>query len=101
MTSAKSSSDIRSSSPSRVIPALATRISTGPCRSSTAAKAASTCWAEVTSHATADSPSGASPEREVTVTAWPASARAWAMASPMPRLPPVTRAERPTSASCR
>ena len=42
ITSDQASSDIRSASVSRVIPALATRTSTGPHACSTAAKAAST-----------------------------------------------------------
>ena len=42
MTAAQSSSDIRSSSVSLVMPALATSTSTGPCASSAAANAAST-----------------------------------------------------------
>src|SRR5712691_2386294 len=38
-----------------------------------------------------------SPERDVIVTLSPAFDRRWAMARPMPRLPPVTRTDRPIS----
>ena len=62
-TAPKSSSLIRSSSVSRVMPALATSTSTGPCWASTSPKARSTSSAEVTSHFTPNSPSGTSPER--------------------------------------
>ena len=47
-----------------------------------------------TSHWTTGSPSTGSPEREVTVTL-PSAAKRRAMASPMPRFPPVTSTERP------
>ena len=96
MTSAKSSSDIRSSSVSRVIPALATRTSTGPCRSSTAAKAASTCSAsgDVALHRRTAPRAARRSGRSRRRVAGLGEGRA--MASPIPRLPPVTRAERPT-----
>ncbi len=64
MTLVKSSSLIRSSSPSLVTPALETSTSTGPPKcSSTAANAASTSADDVTSHFTPNSPSGGSDER--------------------------------------
>ena len=64
MTLVKSSSLIRSSSPSLLMPALDTSTSTGPPKcSSTAAKAASTSAVDVTSHFTPNSPSGGSDER--------------------------------------
>ena len=54
MTASHSSSVIRSSSVSRVMPALATSTSTGPCSASTATNAASTSSASVTSHRIAE-----------------------------------------------
>ena len=48
---------------------------------------------------TTDSPSTGSPDREVTVTLSPSAASRRAIASPIPRFPPVTSAERPTSPS--
>ncbi|OAX57970.1 hypothetical protein A5N15_08465 [Rothia kristinae] len=63
MTAEKSSSFIRSRRVSRVIPALATRTSTGPNSASISEKARSTEAASVTSACTAKKPSGASPER--------------------------------------
>ena len=62
-TEVKSSSLIRSSRPSRVIPAFDTTISTVPPKwSSTAVKAASTSSFEVTSHFTPKRPSGGGDE---------------------------------------
>src|SRR5215468_1247009 len=98
-TSAKSSSPISASSVSRVTPALATSTSTGPWLASTAEKAASTDAASRTSHRTTATPSTGSPEREVTVTLSPSAANRRAMASPIPRFPPVTSTERPMSTS--
>src|SRR6476620_1879854 len=96
MTLSNSSSLMRMSSWSAVMPALATRTSTGPPSSSSAlAKAASTEAVSVTSQMTPCNPSGGSPERWVMTTWSPASARARAMHSPMPRLPPVTSTFRP------
>ena len=63
MTRDQSSSLIRSTSVSAVIPAFATSTSTGPCAASISAKAASTDSASVTSHFTARTPSGGSPLR--------------------------------------
>ena len=77
-----------------MIPALATTTSTGPCSASTFAKASSTEATSRTSHATVASPSTLSPERDATVTASPAAASLRAIASPMPRLPPVTSVDR-------
>ena len=53
-----------------------------------------TCTVEVTSHFNVRKPS-TSPDREVTATRSPLAAKARAMASPMPRLPPVTSTTRP------
>ena len=58
MTESQSSSDIRSSSVSRVMPALATSTSTGPCSAWIVSNAASTCSASVMSHLTPRKPSG-------------------------------------------
>src|SRR6266849_4261296 len=81
------------------MPALATSTSTGPWSTSTAANAASTDAASRTSQRTTGSPSTGSPEREVAVTLSPSAANRRAMASPIPRFPPVTSTERPTVAS--
>ena len=54
-TSPKSASDMRTRSPSRVMPALATSTSTAPSSSSTRVTAASTWSGSVTSHFTASS----------------------------------------------
>src|SRR5688500_15395810 len=94
MTEDQSSSLIRSSRVSLVMPALATRTSTGPCASSTCVKAASTWAASVMSQRTSSAPSGAPPLRVVTATLSPWAMNASAMARPMPRLPPVTRTDR-------
>ena len=63
ITASQSSSDIRISRVSRVMPALATSTSTGPSAASTWANAASTWPASVTSHWTPSTPSGTSPLR--------------------------------------
>ena len=94
MTEDQSSSLIRSSSVSLVMPALATSTSTGPWASSTCLKAASTASGSVMSQRTSRAPSGAPPLRVVTATLSPCATKASAMARPMPRLPPVTRTER-------
>src|SRR5664280_2341297 len=94
-TRVKVSSLIRSSRLSSVIPAFDTSTSIGPWDFSTSVKAASMLAGSVTSHTTPASPSGGSPDRWVTVTRCPASANARAMASPIPRLPPVTSTDRP------
>jgi hypothetical protein len=62
-TASQSSSPIRNSSVSEVMPALATSTSTGPCSRSASEKAESTCSESVTSHFTARTPSGGSPLR--------------------------------------
>ena len=80
------------------MPALDTSTCTGPCFSSTAVNAASTASASVTSHGTGNSSPG-SPStglRWVTATWSPCAANAVAIASPIPRLPPVTSTLRPT-----
>src|ERR1039457_2697947 len=94
ITEVKSSSLIRASNWSWVIPALATRTSTGPCVASTSVKALSTAAVSRTSDATVASPATAFPEREVTVTRSPPAASRWAIARPMPLFPPVTRVDR-------
>ena len=94
MTDDQSSSLIRRSRVSLVMPALATSTSTGPWASSTCLNAASTASGSVMSHRTSSAPSGAPPLRVVTATLSPWAMKASAMARPMPRLPPVTRTER-------
>ena len=79
------------------MPALLMSTSTGPCSDSTALNAASTAEASVTSQRTPNSPSGASPLRWVIATWSPPAAKARAMANPMPRLPPVTNTDLPTT----
>src|SRR4051812_21232887 len=96
-TFAKDSSDMRSSSVSSVVPALETSTWTGPSSASTTLNAASTCSPEVTSHSTPNSPSGAPLPRWVTATRSPFAAKARAIASPIPRLPPVTSTVRPST----
>src|SRR4051812_11810611 len=96
MTSVNASSPIRSSSPSRVMPALLTSTSTGPWCSSTWVNARSTASASVTSHWTPNRPSGAPLPRWVTATESPCSANERAIARPIPRLPPVTSTDLPT-----
>src|SRR3954452_13462284 len=86
---------MRISSPSRVIPALLTNTSTGPWRSSISVNARSTASASVTSHCTPNRPSGAPLPRWVTATESPCSAKERAIASPIPRLPPVTSTDLP------
>ena len=97
-TSLKSSSDMRSTKPSWVIPALATSTSTGPNFSSMAEKAASTASESVTSQATgkisASTTSGGTSPRQVTATRSPRAANALAHARPIPRFPPVTSTTR-------
>src|SRR3954469_2031018 len=78
------------------MPALLTSTSTGPWCSSTSVNARSTAAASVTSHCTPNSPSGAPLPRWVTATESPASANDRAIASPIPRLPPVTSTDLPT-----
>ena len=79
-TVSKSSSDIRISSVSRVMPAFATTTSTGPSFSSTSANAASRASASVTSARTVSVPAGPSPERAVTATRWPCATNSSAIA---------------------
>ena len=92
----------------RLAPALATRMSTGPRVSSTWRRMASTSAKLVTSPVTpvavpplswmAATPlATASPSRPCTATAAPARANWLAMAAPMPRELPVTRATWPFS----
>ena len=89
-TASKSSSDMRTRRPSRVMPALATSTSTGPSWSSTWLTAASTWSGSVTSHFTVSRPgSSTGVDDEVTATRCPAAAKARAQPRPMPLLPPV------------
>ena len=99
MTLVNESSLIRISKVSSVIPALETSTSTRPNCSSTSANARSTDSVSVTSHWTPGSPSGAPLPRWVITTWSPAAWNAVAMASPMPRLPPVTNTTRLTRAT--
>ena len=80
ITDDQSSSDIRSSSVSWVMPALATSTSTGPCASSAALNAASTASGSVMSQRRSSAPSGAPPLRVVTATWSPSARKASAMA---------------------
>src|SRR4051794_37349737 len=75
------------------MPALATRTSTAPCSASTSSKSASTCAGSVMSQRTPATPDGVSAPRCVMVTLSPLAANAWAIARPIPRLPPVTRTD--------
>ena len=68
MTSVKSSSLIRITSMSRVMPALATITSIGPSFSSTSVNPASIDAASVTSAVTVNVPAGPSPDLAVTAT---------------------------------
>src|SRR4051812_29626161 len=77
------------------MPALLTNTSTGPWRSSISVNARSTASASVTSHWTPNRPSGAPLPRWVTATESPCSAKERAIASPIPRLPPVTSTDLP------
>src|SRR5579871_4352133 len=97
-TDVKSSSVIRSTRLSLVIPALATTTDTFPSPSSTVRKAESTDAGDATSHCTENAPStGTGTARYVAATRSPCAANALAHASPIPRLAPVTRTTRPTS----
>src|SRR4051812_18710561 len=87
---------MRIKSPSRVMPALLISTSTGPWCSSTSAKARSMSSTFVTSHWTPNRPSGAPLLRWVTATESPCAAKERAIASPIPRLPPVTSTDLPT-----
>ena len=95
MTEDQSSSDIRRMRVSLVTPALATSTSTGPWAASIWLNASSTAAASVMSQRTSSAPSGAPPLRVVTATLSPLARNASAIARPMPRLPPVTRTDRP------
>ncbi len=94
ITLVNSSSLMRMSSVSRVMPAFATTTSTGPSSASISVKAWSIDAASVTSARTVSEPSGPSPDRAVTATRWPWATNSRAIAYPMPRLPPVTRTVR-------
>src|SRR3984885_5712163 len=91
-TAPKSSSDMRASSWSRVIPALPPSTSTGPCAASAAVKAASTDAGSRTSQRATDRPATSAPERDVIVTLSPSPARRRGVAAPTHRkdLPAVT-----------
>src|SRR5690554_5020358 len=106
MTACQSSSPMRISSPSRVMPALLTRIVSGPISLPIASIRASTCPGTETSStrprppcAASRSPIAFAPASLVavptTVAPWAASVSA--IAAPMPRLAPVTSAISPWS----
>src|SRR5205823_5749538 len=103
-TVSQSSSPIRNSRLSRVVPALFTSTSTRPKSRSTAATTVSTCPASATSQAypwPVPSPSALAvswarpPSRARTATRAPARANVCAIAWPIPRVPPVTMATFP------
>ena len=102
-TSAKSFGWLAPSSMSRVIPALHTSASIRPCSAAMALNTLLIAALSVTSswYPLAVSPSclatcaTRSPSRPVTTTVAPASTRAVAVASPIPRVAPVTTATRP------
>src|SRR3954453_2236918 len=100
MTSFQSSSGIRASRPSRVTPALFTRMSRSPAsrtrRLASSALATSACTAVAPASAATCSASSR-PELELSVTLAPARANSSAIARPIPREPPVTRAVLPSS----
>ncbi len=75
-----------------MMPALATKTSIGPSFCSISAIATSSESGSVTSAETVSVPFGPSPDRAVTATLKPAACNSCAMAYPIPRLPPVTRA---------
>ena len=79
-TVSNSSSLIRISRVSLVMPAFATTTSTGPSSASTWLNAASTDAASVTSARTVSAPAGPSPERAVTATRCPCARNSSAMA---------------------
>src|SRR3954447_16000492 len=91
-----SSADMRIARPSSRTPALLTRTSTGPKRSRTWSKAATTCSASATSAFTSELPL-----RERVATFQPPSRSFSAIAAPMPREPPVTSAHPPSGADMR
>src|SRR3989454_333413 len=107
MTRSQSSSFMRTRRPSRMTPALLTRMSTRPNRclaASTNRSASSRITASATTPRTAPPRASSSlaerwsrsASRPETTTAAPSSASNVAIARPMPRLPPVTIATRPS-----
>ena len=98
MTVSNFSTVIRMRNASAAMPAFDTRTSTGPWCSSTAVNARSTASVSVTSHTTPNSGSGTPDPRWVTATLCPSAASRCAIASPIPRLPPVTSTDRETNA---
>ena len=96
-TLSNSSSLIRIKRVSFVMPAFATKTSIGPSAASTSAIAASSDAASVTSAVTVIEPSGPCPDLAVTATRYPLATNSFAMANPMPRLPPVTKTVRTVS----
>ena len=102
-TKSQSASLIRTSSPSRVIPALLTRISTLPKSARIWRLTLFTCSpsAVLTAYGSALTPSWATSvatfwafanDKEQTATFAPSAANNWAMAAPIPRPAPVTTA---------
>src|SRR4051812_41971137 len=96
-TRSHSSADIRIARPSSRTPALLTSTSTGPKRSRTCAKAATTCSESAPSACTSE----LLPLRESVATLKPSSRSLPAIAAPMPREPPVTSAQPPSGADMR
>src|SRR5262249_31825586 len=87
MTDVHASAPIEIASVSSRMPALLTSTRIGPCSCATEANVSVTATGSVTSHV-------ASPPVRLTVTTLkPSSRRRWAIAAPMPRLPPVTTAQ--------
>jgi hypothetical protein len=99
---AHSASSFSSTVPTALTPALLTRMSMRPKRSATASIAASTDARSATS-ATKPSRRSSSPSTAMsrTATADPRSARASAVARPIPEAPPVTTETRPANSVTR
>src|SRR5690349_11978282 len=107
-TRSRSSSVVVSIVPTCATPALLTRTSSGPYRSSTAAKARVTSCCRETSHAKAsavppaariDSSVSSAGETSMIPTCAPRAAKSRAIACPIPEPPPVTIAVRPARGS--
>src|SRR5690625_3676922 len=85
---------------SRVMPALATSTSTGPCASSISPMPASTDAVSRMSPRTPSTPSGRSPPRWMVATRSPAATKASATARPLPRLAQVPSTLRASAFTC-
>src|SRR5438874_1601718 len=103
MTASQSSSVILKSRLSRMMPAQATRMSSEPPAATAASTAPSMSSRDVTSQRTACPPIAAAvsrapaPSKSATTTVPPSAASRAAVAAPMPRAPPVTRAVLPSN----